>query len=200
MIGDSIFAGGQSKPAAMPVGTLLTIKLGRRYRVINLACGGSATSAWTPHTRLSCPNKIDGPPFESRVVPVLPADWVVVLLGTNDSGYYHPPRPPQLVEDNLRAIAEGALSNGAKRVMLVIPPPRPPQSLGGERIAALQDYRDRILRLCEEDREIMCGPDLFYLLDKNSDFAVGNVHPNAMGHEKIAQLIADQILDSDRWR
>jgi lysophospholipase L1-like esterase len=195
MVGDSIFAGAQSFPAQQSVGMLLPLLLGRKYSVINVACGASSAGSWSPDSQRVCHNRYEEPPFWSRLMPTLPADWVVVMLGTNDSHYWmYPPRPPADVGADYAAIAHTAIAHGAQRIMLVPPPPRPPGTPGGQRLAVLAAYGDEMRALCVAHEQIVCGPDLLELMDAETDFRHGNVHPNGPGHAKMAQLVADAIL------
>jgi hypothetical protein len=57
----------------------------------------------------------------------------------------------------------------------------------------LQAYRDIGVDICTNDPDVLCGVDVFNLLD-SSDFAGCDVHPNQQGHLKIANALADRLL------
>jgi hypothetical protein len=58
----------------------------------------------------------------------------------------------------------------------------------------LAGYREEIALICADTLGVLCGPDLHELLDPALDFSVGDIHPNAAGHAKIAAALADAIL------
>ena len=79
---------------------------------------------------------------------------------------------------------------GANRVILTEPSPL----FGFPAIVQkrLSDYGSVIDTLCAITANVECGPDLLSLLTAD-DFERSEIHPNAAGHRKIAEALADTI-------
>jgi lysophospholipase L1-like esterase len=187
LVGDSITAGAVSGPSPLLSGangrgyaSRLADALGPRVRVSNLGAGGSTTTAWREELAAARGASAAG-------------DVAVVLLGTNDAlaPPSRPPAPRAEFAANLRAIAS-ELARGSGVVMLLTPPPAPAGNphASPEWTARLAGYRDEVRAACAELERVVCGPDLFTLLDARADFHQGNIHPNAAGHAKIADALA----------
>lgn len=106
------------------------------------------------------------------------------------------PNDPEPVSDEAyRASVEEVVANliaaGAGTVILMTPP----DSLGeeGEERDRLLAYRDEIQSICVTNQLVVCGPDVFTLLDPELDFDDGDIHPNAQGHAKLADAFAEVI-------
>jgi lysophospholipase L1-like esterase len=160
-------------------------------QVANLGVGGSTTGDWVANLR-------------EHGAPQAPGEVVVVLLGTNDA-LVLPKRAPTTraaFRENLRALAAG-YAKGFRTVMLMTPPPAPAENpfASPEWTARLAGYRDEVRAACAELERVVCGPDLFALLDAKADFHAGNLHPNARGHRRIADALAAALralLESGR--
>lgn len=196
LVGDSITAGivSGAEPGD-PYAGLLADALGPDFAVSEIGCGGASSLDWTRSRGTpicgaedrQLPNL-----YEARLLPELPADLVTILLGTNDAlGYLEPDRvDPADYRDAIEEIVFDLLADGAGRVMLLTPPPnigRPTER------ALLLGYRSEILDLCGSLEDVLCGPDVYTLLDAD-DFELANVHPNAAGHQKIADALQGAIL------
>ena len=57
----------------------------------------------------------------------------------------------------------------------------------------LRAYRETIRNRCTVRENVICGPDLFTLLDAELDLVAGDLHPNAAGHSKIATALEQTI-------
>ena len=194
LIGDSITAGLVSEPVGPPYAELLEQRLGERFEVVNLGCGGASSLDWTESRgakmcagRPTMPNL-----YEARVRPWIPAAFATVLLGTNDSRGVHEVRriPADEYGAALREIATKLLEDGVERVVLLGPP------LVIHRVNAmlrLVAYGEVVEAICQENPRVVCGPDVRYLLELR-DFETGNVHPNGPGHVKIADALAEALL------
>jgi len=189
LVGDSITAGvvaGEGDPYAVQ----LAGQLGPAWDVANAGCGGASSLDWVPDAGAAfCGSQGIPTPnlYTARAAPELPADVATILLGTNDAlGFFEPePVDPADYGDALAELAFGLLADGASHVLLLTPPPQF-DPFADFRLAG---YRDAVLALCGgADPGIVCGPDLFTLLDA-SDFDAGNVHPRLSGHTKIADAL-----------
>jgi lysophospholipase L1-like esterase len=191
LLGDSITAGAVSGPSSRLLSgangpgyaSRLADALGPRVLVKNVGAGGTTSTSWL--------GQIESPEGAS-----VSGDLVVVLLGTNDALWPpgHPPTERARFAANLRAIASG-LGRGFGVVMLLTPPPAPAANPNAspEWTARLSGYREEVLLACAELERVVCGPDLFTLLDPRGDFHEGNIHPNAAGHAKIAAALAEAL-------
>jgi lysophospholipase L1-like esterase len=192
LVGDSITVGRVSEPKAPPYADLLAAALAPDFEVEVAACGGSTASEWMPaaDSKLCAREWVEPNLYGAFVSPQLPAEFAVVLLGTNDSGNPHASeRMADDYEAALRALVGGLLADGAERIVLMTPPPVHGRM---KRYLRLQQLRLRVQAICEDRPEVICGPDLFALL-KAEDFETGNAHPNGAGHEKIARALGETL-------
>jgi lysophospholipase L1-like esterase len=190
-VGDSITAGALSDP----MGPSYPDILGEVYDVVNIGCGGTTSRDWSPDAAGAFPWCGDvqfAPPYADQLMPLLPADVVTVLLGTNDAlGFYEPAPIP--VEDYallMESLVLAALADGADKV-IVMAPPQFPDNDGPENVH-IEGYRSAVRELCTPGGDnIICGPDWGELLDPDEHFGAGNFHPNGPAHALIAEeLIA----------
>lgn len=218
LIGDSITEGVVSGPEARARACVqercwpvrLAALLGDDHRVINRGVGGATTRDWTGLTVGIPFAEIDdsrAPLFEGIPESELDADIVVILLGTNDAiGFLEAaPIPPDEYARNLELLTRRVLDRGAGQVVLVPPPPQHHAPVAVQ--LRLVGYRVAIEGLCRAmssersaDRPaVLCGPDLLDQLGPQ-DFEKNDVHPNAAGHQRIAEAVAETIEALSRGR
>jgi len=201
-LGDSITEGRVSGLAAGAAGAayveLLGSLLGKgAFETRNAGVGGATAIDWCLAGRPPLP-EVDREAFElfeRRAVPALPAAFVTVLLGSNDAvGFLEDaPVPVDRYAAALREIAANLHAEGAGEVVLMTPPRRP--GARPEVATRLRGYRDEVLAICSDTAGVVCGPDLYRLLDPDRDFAKRNVHPNANGHRLIAEALAETLKE-----
>lgn len=197
LLGDSITLGVVSEPVGPPYADLVAEWLGEDYGVVRIGCGGAQTNDWLPSTShlAFCAGEVPLPNFYySLAFPLLPADVVTILLGTNDAlGFdltWPVPVPVEEFVANMDELIGALLADGAQHVILLTAP----RFFGGDEAtqARLADYANAIPVFCD-DISVHCGPDLHALLDLE-DFAENDIHPNASGHAKIAEELVDRIV------
>lgn len=191
LIGDSITAGSVSGPG-VPYATVLTEELGPGFDVRNLACAGTTTRDWLPGPK--SPRCEEADLFAARVEPNLPAAVAVVLLGTNDAHARSADGSLEIVDADAYGEAMvrlvGSLrAHGAQRVVLMAPP----SVFHAMANFRLVDYGKQLRALCGGAGDVVCGPDLLQLLDREKHFHRRSVHPNAQGHAIIAAALAETI-------
>ncbi len=188
----------------------LAARLGQGYRVIERGVGGATTLDWVSPTV-----GIPFTEFETSQVSLfdglaardLPASIVVILLGANDAvgfGEDAPLRPDEYAR-NLELLTRRLLDYGVGQVVLL--PPTPHHAAPPRVRVRLFEYRFAIERLCRAMSEegstkpsaVICGPNLLDLLGPEH-FEKNDVHPNASGHRRIAEAVAETIeaLSRDR--
>lgn len=207
LVGDSITRGQVGgDPEFPPYAVVLQELLGeKRFKLLNAGCGGSTVIDWT--------NPTPAPPafcaflgaFESKAVPLLPADIMTVMLGSNDSigfgefGCETPGRCPVNVEtyhERLLLLMEKAKSHGVRRVILSGPPPW--FHIRQDAWLRLEGYRIVTEEVCRADRKVLCTKNLLKLLGPE-DFAERfNPHPNVAGHQKIAEAFEPVVRRASR--
>jgi len=197
LIGDSITAGKVSGEAGPGYADVLAVQLGAAYVVSNQGCGGSRLSDWRPDSPAAiCGNGVFEL-WEERVTPNLPAELVTVMLGTNDATGFLPLRPSQPVPVEEYAAALSKIVNalrdaGARRVLLMTPPPRC-ETASKATLDRLKGYRREVLATCATTPEVVCGPDAYALLDPAEHFEACDAHPNATGHATLGKQLAHQV-------
>jgi len=195
LLGDSITAGIMSgSDPGLPYAELLGLGLADRVDVIGIGCSGSSTTDWTLSAGSDiCDDFLPATLFESLAIPNLPADFLTILLGTNDSvGFLEPaPVSPALYRRNLEETIGLSLFYGARTIVLMTPPPRCNPDTDAYR--RLEAYRLHVFDICTNNPDVLCGPDLFTLLG-DDDFEGCDVHPNAQGHLKIALALGGTLV------
>jgi lysophospholipase L1-like esterase len=196
LIGDSITQGAVSGTPGFPYAEIVGIQLGPDFEVTNLGCGGASSFDWRPDTGVTICGGLWINLWAERVLPNLPAEMATIMLGTNDATGFFEPAP--LTGDsyiaNIGAIVDGLQAAGVPQVVLMTPPARcttAPQAVRDR----LADYRLRIFTMCLTKPGVVCGPDVYKLLDPVADFASCDVHPNAQGHSKLGNALADDVED-----
>ncbi len=194
LIGDSITVGqGASNRNRTSYAAILRNKL-PSLEIVNAGCGG-ATSAdivrQTPGPAWAC--SMHGTLWPSKIAPELPADVVIIAVGSNDvwGAWEDALIEPEVYEENLRTTI-GMLDGGP--VILLTPP-----KWKGARSSVVLDerlraYREAIYRIASDTLWVEVV-DVYALLEPE-DFewiwwrAWGRgVHPNDSGHAKIAAAL-----------
>lgn len=199
LIGDSITFGTMSGNGGASYADSLAVCLGEKFKVVNAGCGGASSLDWT----LTFPGTICGGVgilpdglFSTRVLPNLPSRMAVVMLGTNDAIGYLEPQP--VAVETYRLALNEIISNLQDRHVKSVVLMTPPDHAWSDPAARnrLVGYRDQVLKACSRMRRVFCGPDVFELLDLESDFDGNSIHPNAAGHQKIAGALCQWIKEN----
>jgi lysophospholipase L1-like esterase len=193
LVGDSITFGIVSEPSGPSYAESLTTDLAATHEVVNVGVSGTSAFYWAPGTPCPgiCPNADNL--FDEFATPELPADLATLLLGTNDAVglFLNEPTPAAAYESFVRDIIDALFDGGVHTVVLMT---APHSNLADPAVdVRLDSYRNRVGTICGDTFGVICGPDLFALLDTASDFAANDVHPNALGHQKIATALAETI-------
>lgn len=196
LVGDSITWGDVGgDPDFPPYAVVLQEMLGRKkFEVVNAGCGGSTILDWTDPTPLPAMWCGFAGAFESKAVPLLPADIMTVMLGSNDStGFFEfgcdtPGSCPVSVEvyyEHLILLVALAKMHGVRRIILSGPPPivNATQSVW----LRLEGYRIVTEQVCLDDQQVLCTDSLLKELDSDDYDYTDDVHPNVDGHRKIAK-------------
>jgi lysophospholipase L1-like esterase len=193
LVGDSITFGIVSDPPGPSWADTLTGSLAGTHDVVNVGVNGSSAFYWAPSNPCPgiCPNADNI--FDEFAAPELPADLATLMLGTNDalSLFLTEPTAVDDYESFLREIIAGLFDGGMDTVVLMAPPRS--NTANAQADALLASYGDRVETICSDTGGVVCGPDLFDLLDPATDFAANDVHPNGLGHQKIATALAETI-------
>lgn len=188
VFGDSHVTGRQSKPPGPNFVEVLREELGPRYEVVAAGCSGSTANDWIH----------DGPPLGCSIQnaypdvgrPHLPAEIVVILLGTNDAVGFLEEKPlsPAVYTQAMEKLVARARRDGAQRILLLGPPPNPlARGLGARRLAR---YSKALAALAEQEPNVHMGPDLQEFIDLEEHFGGRRVHMNAVGHRLIGERLA----------
>lgn len=193
LLGDSITFGIVSGAAGPAYADILATELAATHDVVNASMSGSSAFYWAPNA--PCPGVCSSAAtlFDELATPQLPADIVSLLLGSNDSLAFFLDSPTSVGDygNFMREIVDAIFAGGASDVILMTAP-RGNVSL--EAATLLGGYRDQIGLICQDTLGVLCGPNLYELLDPVLDFASGDIHPNAGGHAKIAAALTDTLL------
>jgi len=198
LLGDSITQGISSEPTGPSYASLLSDSLGAGFDVIDIGCGGASSRDWSPSSGISVCVGLPDPNlpanlYQALAVPSLPADLVVILLGTNDALGAFEPAPLTAAEYHaaMQELVTQLLVDGAGEVMLATPPPN---FVSTAAASMLVEYAAEIAALCGAPGDaVLCGPDILHLLQPE-DFGAGQIHPNASGHAKIADAMDASIV------
>ena len=181
-IGDSITYGGSSEPH----GSGFVEILQEHHEILNVGCPGSNAAVWRPAAgKTPCFGRGDIDYWDKLIIPT---DKAIIMLGTNDAAIG---MPTWIYLVSLIQIANGLIDIGTPDVILMTPPPNPKFQ------DRLDSYVAGIPALCAEIDGLRCGPDVYNLLDLETDFASGNVHPNRYGHAKIASALHGYIVSPE---
>jgi lysophospholipase L1-like esterase len=194
LLGDSITYGIMGGTPGIPYADLLSIGLASTHEFTNIGCGGTSTPMWTisEGTNL-CLGTQPATIFETFAIPALPADFVTIMLGTNDSvGFFLPDvvTGPEY-KKHMMEIVGNSLYFGARTVVMMSPPPKCGLGLGSD--PYLRAYRVAAYEICSAHPDVVCGPDIYSVLD-STDFENCGVHPNQQGHSKIAMALGQSLV------
>jgi lysophospholipase L1-like esterase len=188
VFGDSHVRGLQSKPRGPSFVEVLREELGPPYEVVAAGCPGSTTHDWTH----------DGPSLGCSIRnaypmvghPHLPAEIVVILLGTNDATGSNEgtPRAPRAYAEAMRKLAARTQRDGGQRILLLGPPPNP--LVRGNAARRLRQYSKTLATLAEQEPNVYMGPDLQELINFEEHFGGRTAHMNAVGHRLIGEQLA----------
>jgi lysophospholipase L1-like esterase len=193
MIGNSITNGYDVEPwEAYP--SLVGVWLGEGYEVIEEGCGGSKVGDWHPDRPDLAP--CEGflwnlyPRYVERNLPV---DIVTVMLATNDA--VESTNNAEFLDDFVDLM--DALVEEVEHVVVMTPPDLPENMTATQR-AKIFGFANMIRFICSNRESLICGPDVFRLLDPELHFPIlgsgRDLHPNAAGHEQIAVELYDTIV------
>jgi lysophospholipase L1-like esterase len=191
VFGDSHVKGQQSKPRGPSFVEVLREELGPRYEVVAAGCPGSSAHDWTRDGPSLYCSMLNAYPEVGR--PHLPAEIVVILLGTNDAVGFSEERPltPKVYAEAMRKLAGRTQGDGGQRILLLGPPPNP---LVGKRGARrLRQYSKALAALAEEEPNVYMGPDLQEFIDSEEHFGGRTAHMNAVGHRLIGERLARAV-------
>ena len=134
--------------------------------------------------------------FEQDVVRLHPAA-VLILAGTNDVAGNTGPETPEMIEDNLSAIAAIAKQNGIRVIFAsILPVSRYPWRPAIEPVAEIRELNAWLKTFCTQQGDVYL--DYYTALgDEHSGMRAGTssdgVHPTAAGYAVMAPLAAQAI-------
>jgi lysophospholipase L1-like esterase len=188
VLGDSHVEGPRSKPRGSSFVEVLREELGWSYEVVAAGCPGSTTHDWTKDgPSLGCSVRNAYPELGR---PLLPAEIVVILLGTNDAVGYLEEQPftPEVYAQTMQELVRRVRRDGGQRVLLLGPPPNP---RAWKRAAhRLQEYPKALAALAEQEPNVYMGPDLQEFINFEEHFEGRRVHMNGVGHRLVGERLA----------
>lgn len=193
-IGDSITQG------IMPGGGIsFSTHLAANHDVVNGGCGGATVGNWHPFAGpvAFCAGTFVGADpnlFAVRVVPNVPVNYAIVMLGTVDTAWM---TTPAVYATQLDFLTGALLDFGAEHVVLMTPPPWPIFAGGSAaKTALLQGYRAEVLNICNARPGTTSCIDIYGILEPNVQFffSPGDVHPNFLAHQVIANEIETRLV------
>jgi lysophospholipase L1-like esterase len=196
LLGDSHVAGamGEGTPAdALAFSEVLRQELGEGYRVTAAGCPGSSVRDWTVNTvGWFC---AAGGAYPALGRPQLPADIVVVLLGSNDAvGYLETtPLEPDEYARLMAQLLDSIAADGGREILLVGPPPAPFPRARATPPARLRGYTEALRALAAERPHVHMGPALLELLNREDHFRSTQIHMNAEGHRAVGEALARHV-------
>jgi len=204
LIGDSITFGRQSKGfeelnLSYSYARLLPEYYPPIHRFHVAACGGMQVRNLTSDPLLYCANGqgnvMSGNIYDMKIKPYLPAKFVSIMLGTNDSiGWGFPSglgvATAQIYEINMRLLVQKLRDDGAYHVQLITPP------YTGSAVpdALIDQYHTALTDICNDFSWISCGPDFrTILVPRGAYFDWGSLHPNIWGHIVIGLSVQPEV-------
>lgn len=196
-IGDSITAGQASGAGGPGFVDLMARELGSGFEVVNLGCGGANSWVLRPEAGMvTCVGRTENDDpvdyFDDLVDPTLPAEKAIVLIGTNDALL---PASIWSYTVSVIEIIDGLLERGVGEILLLTPPPYAGDDPEvSAKSAALANAIFHPVGICARFERVRCPPNLHRLMDTAEHFADGDIHPNAAGHELIAETLIRALM------
>ncbi|MBF0441962.1 MAG: SGNH/GDSL hydrolase family protein [Oligoflexales bacterium] len=161
------------------------------YTFENAGCPGGTTYDFIQAPNVACGKLNKDTVFNLVAKDKLPADYLTILLGTNDAAGYmedHPSSGSEYKENLVKIISLAKGFGVKKKVILMTPPPSPCSTFDRQKVERLKIYTEKVAEICKEDPKVVCGPDMQSILNYN-DFDNCDVHPTKGGHLKMAQAL-----------
>jgi len=180
-----------SKPQGPSFVEVLREELGPRYEVLAAGCPGSTMYSWTRDgPSLACSFKNAYPELAR---PHLPAEIVVILLGSNDAMHWRrwEDNSPKAYAEEMQKLVARTQRDGGRRILLLGPPPNPAAWRPIKRL--LRQYSEALAELAQREPGVYMGPDLQEFIDPKEHFAGRSVHMNALGHRLVGERLAVAI-------
>jgi lysophospholipase L1-like esterase len=193
VLGDSHVEGLQSNPRGPNFVDVLREELGWSYEVVAAGCSGSTTHDWTRDgDSLGC-SILNAYPELAQ--PQLPAEIVVILLGTNDAVGFGEEQPitSQAYAQAMQELVRRVGRDGGQCVLLLGPPPNPLAWKRGRQ--RLKQYPKALAALAEQEPNVYMGPDLQEFINFEEHFDGRKVHMNAAGHRLIGERLAVAVRE-----
>jgi len=178
----------------------LAARLGPEFRVEKYACAGTSSVNWAPSPGNEpewCGENHEWARrdlYRDYVAWNLPADIVVLMLGTNDAQLAPEDEDQKDVVMrywfNMTRIVDRMLRDGAGHIFLMAPPRLDPNF--GSRARLINQFRSRLQEIAGRRPRVTFGPDLFRTLKRADHFKRGP-HPTLEGHTQIANSLYDSI-------
>ncbi|MDJ0850591.1 MAG: SGNH/GDSL hydrolase family protein [Myxococcota bacterium] len=174
-------------------------ELGEAYEVRVAGCGGSTVLDWTRERQRGKAGQVRRGCMRGGAYALarakLPADFAVVLLGTNDAAGFGEagPVPPKAYGEAMQELVAALLQDGVRHVVLVIPPPSAGPWVGPRRRPRLEAYRLELHALADANEKASRGPDLLALIEVGTHLRPGAVHLNAAGHRLLGERLARDV-------
>lgn len=134
----------------------------------------------------------------SKLAVHAPLDYVIVMLGTNDVKMKYGPPNPAEIADGMRQILDLIdVHGGGANPILLTPPP-----MGNVISGDLAGGQSRIPPLAAEYRLLAMNcdirlVDIHAILDLGTDLDSGMIHLNAVGRQKVANAVWENLQDND---
>ena len=188
VLGDSHVEGARSGPNGPSFVEVLRAELGPRYEVVAAGCRGSSSHDWTHDgPSLGCSIRNAYPKMGQLH---LPAEIVVILLGTNDALGYGEQSPitPRVYAQAMQELVRRVQRDGGQRILLLGPPPNPLAGRPAQR--RLRKYSKALVSLAEQEPNVYMGPDLQEFINLEEHFGGRRVHMNGVGHRLVGERLA----------
>ena len=126
------------------------------------------------------------------------ADIYIIMLGTNDSKPYNWEENKDLYQEELVEMIRGYQYLPDKPEVIVLQPPKCfPEAEGKEIVYDISDdvVKDGVYHAVQKAAEV-CGVkclDLYRLTENHAEYFQDGVHPNALGNQKIASYLFENL-------
>lgn len=181
------------RPDAPSFVEILRTELGPGYRITAAGCPGSSVRDWTEDEATLACSMGGAYPLMGR--PNLPADIVVVLLGSNDAVGFTEPSPvePEEYARRMDRLTGRIAADGGREILLVGPPPGTFPRARPEPAERLRGYTEALRALAARHPHVHMGPALLEVLSRGDHFLPRKIHMNAAGHRAVAEALAPQL-------